>query len=126
MEIKHIINHEVENCIKNTFATKPEVRDWLLRHDRRATFEDNLLTEIRKTELSRPGLLKADTIVYIAKEYAKTFCHCAINAKEKELMTEGEVQRRRHEAHEFDEIQQMLEESSSGFTEDADGSRVED
>lgn len=111
------ITNRVDEVILG-FKARPDVVIWLKDHEKRPLLEKNLLKTINESNL----LIKnQETIDRIIDDFAKNFCIMAIEAKKIELMSEAEKQRRLHEEHEFNEIQEMLEENSNTRVEDWDG-----
>jgi len=113
MHLPTFITEEFDRQIKARFSSKPDVYQFFKNHERRPLLEKNLIAEISKAELSHAVKLDAEKIKFIVKEYCNTFFHVALKAAEKAAVSEAERQRRLHEEHEFNEIQEMIEQNSS-------------
>lgn len=85
MEIKEIVRTAFDKEIKRIFGEKPELYNFIMKHERKNLCIDNLEKEIRLTELTHPRLLRRDNIEFLGTSYAKTFAKLAIDTKMNEL-----------------------------------------
>jgi len=103
--------------LRRLFAQKPEVFNFLNNHERKSVMFNNLKSEIVTAELKSATFINQKSLKMIGKEFAKTFSELALRAKEKEYTSEAEIQRRLHNAHQFNEIQEMIEQNSKDYLE---------
>jgi hypothetical protein len=117
MHLPTLIKNEFDRQINARFSEKPDVYNFFKHHEKRPLLEKNLIAEISKIELSHAVKLDAEKIKFIVKEFCNTFFHVALKAAEKAAVSEAERQRRLHEEHEFNEIQEMIEQNSNDTVE---------
>lgn len=123
MHLPTLIKEEFDRQINAKFASKPDVYNFFKNHEKRPLLEKNLIAEISKVELSHAVKLDAEKIKFIVAEFCNTFFSLALKAAEKSAISEAERQRRLHEEHTFNEIQDMIEQNSNDTVEYYDESK---
>lgn len=109
--------------LDDVFGAKPDIISFLKSHERIPLMLNNLKSEIVTTEIKKAHLINAESLKMIGKEFARTFAGLALKSKEHELMSEAELQRRRHEAHQWDEIGEMITEGNE-ITESLENGKI--
>lgn len=110
MDTRTILLTAFDNQIKETFKNKTEVKNWLLNHERKNTCIDNLMSEIKKTELKKAVLLNRETIEMLGKDYANSFSKISLRYQEEQAISAMERSRRLKDAEENEEIAKLFEE----------------
>lgn len=87
MDTLTIITTSFDDEIRRIFATKSEMGNFLLRHERKKLCIENLMKEIRMMELGKAVTLDRDKIEYLGKEFAKTFAKICLLHEERKCMT---------------------------------------
>lgn len=88
-----------DDVIKKTFATLPEVRQFLLNHERKNLAIEKTKEQIKIAELSNFGKkFEARHVLECIEMCAKCFCNAALNHKKEQVLSAAEYQRRVDEA----------------------------
>lgn len=120
MHLPTFIDERLDLFIKTKFGQKPDLFNFFKNHEKRPLLVKNLIEEIKLLEFKSGYKLNSQKIQFIIDEFAKTFCHVALKAAEKSAMTEAERQRRLHEEHEFNEIQEFVDKHTNWNVEEYD------
>lgn len=92
-----MIEQDIENGfdqeLKRLFNTKPDILNFLIKHERKQLCLTNLLGEIKKSPwLTKPQFNE------IIKAAATLFAKAALDTKEKELISQAELKRLEHQS----------------------------
>lgn len=107
--ISKIIKEEFEKKIKEVFIGRHEIISFILNHPNREKCFEKVHHEIIKAEMTRPGMLSDEIIRMLSHNYALIFAQQALNAKEKEIISESEKIKQKKEQDEFNYIQKRME-----------------
>ena len=124
MEHFKLVEGAFDDEVDRLFKSKPDIHSFIKNHERRPKLMENLKSQVFETQLKNPKLLSQATLKAIGKEFAKTFSTLCIRYAEQQALSEAEKRRRIHEEHHFNEIQEELEKSAVGFTEELENGQV--
>ena len=109
MQARQIITEAFENQIKDMFKDKESIKTFILNHERKNLCIDNMVTEVKKTELGSAFNLERRHLELMGKEYAKTFSKAALDHAEQSTISQVEKQRRINKAQEREEVARMFQ-----------------
>jgi hypothetical protein len=82
MDLTKVISMGFDLYVKDKFKGKEDIKNFLLSHERRSIFENNMKKELYH---SFHVVKNAETFKSIVKDCSAMFCMAAIKQKEKEL-----------------------------------------
>ena len=108
MDTRALLASEFDKEITSMFKEKTEIRNFLLNHERKDLCINNLVTEVRKSEINSAFKMNKEHVITIAKEYAKTFSSAALKYAEEQAVSSLERERRIRKAEEAEEVANMF------------------
>ena len=115
LDTKTLIERAFNGELKRIFAPKNEVKQFLLKHPRKKICIENLVTEVRKAELSNAIKMDLPKLEFLGKSFAKTFAKLALNLKERELMTNLQKAKEQKMANEAEELKKFFDDNVKQF-----------
>lgn len=106
LEVTKVFNE----ALVERFSKKPEVLNFLLRHERKTRCLENLCEQIRLTEFKATVKLDARRYRLMIRTVADLFAKAALEAKHQELLSEAEKKRIAKEADAIKEAETVLHE----------------
>lgn len=105
-----------DDYVISIFQSKIDIKNFILKHERKEVCLQNLCEQIRIIELGRMDL-SAHKYKNLIEGVAKMFCDAALKSKEEELITHAEKARRLNEASKLDQAKEMLKEAGESIRE---------
>lgn len=104
------VSQRFNDHISKVFVSKPEVRNFLLNHERKANCIANLCEQIRIAELSNIrhtfNVLKYSRVI---ESVVEMFCSACLKHKEEELLSRAERQKRLDEANTLEYAKELIQ-----------------
>jgi len=89
MDIDQSISYCFDEYIKNKFPNE-EIKNFLLKHERRHLIENNLKRELKKSHKFIKNGLELRILI---NDFIRMFCKIALNVKEMEINARGTTNR---------------------------------
>ena len=81
---KPLIERYFRSYIMETFLLKSDIRNFLLNHERKELFINNMLREIKQIE-SKPLTFHGTDLKQVVTDMTRMFCFAALRTKEEEV-----------------------------------------
>lgn len=115
-----VVRRDVEKLfntfIESTFREKPEVKNFLHKHERKQIVIDNTCEQIRQAELKFATKMDSKRVTSIVNECAKMFCKAALAHIEEKQISEIKRKQMEQEAHKKQEIERIYTEEVEEHT----------
>lgn len=99
-----------DQTINERFKAKPNVRDFLIRHERKEVVLNNICQQIRMCELSSIRTkFDAEKLLWVVTEMAVFFAKTALDHKQEQMLSKAEVNRRVSDADKFKQLQEQFD-----------------
>lgn len=118
MTIDDLVKYYYGKKIERTFAGQEGVKTFLLRHPRLEKCRDELVKNIKLTELKSGIRLTSENIKGLAEDFGMMFAKVVLNQKEYEISSASEKLRRHKEQDKHDAIMDALDASKRGEDDD--------
>lgn len=113
MLIQALIERAFDERVCAMFQEKPEIKKFILNHERKKLCIENLRNAVRDMEFSKGTTLKNSHITLLGKEYAVTFSRLSLQYLEQDKMHYLDKQRKQEEQKIVDEIVSCFSETDS-------------
>lgn len=89
---EQLVRQYFEDHIRRVFQTKPDIRDFILRHERRGLFEGNLRREIFGAEMKFGAKMNLNRVRLLVEAGGTIFAEAAMKEWQKRHMSAAERQ----------------------------------
>lgn len=109
--MKKLISDRFDQKINELFSERPEIKRFILNHDRKQVCIENLNRELWKLE-NTSVRTNINSLTLAIDSFAEMFARAALLSKEQELMSKTEQIRQEREFAETKRLQEELENGS--------------